>query len=84
MFLYPILFRFVWRQSRFAFFGALTSVGALFVFGGEEMNIWEVKMKVDGVIKIEHIKASTMKEAQDIFRQMYCGRQTVLISTTPR
>ena len=48
------------------------------------MNIWEVKMKVDGVIKIEHIKASTMKEAQDIFRQMYCGRQTVLISTTPR
>ena len=27
-----ILFKFVWRQSRFAFFGALTSVGALFYF----------------------------------------------------
>ena len=28
----PILFKFVWRQSEFAFFGALTSVGALFIF----------------------------------------------------
>ena len=28
----PILFKFVWRQSGFAFFGALTSVGALFIF----------------------------------------------------
>ena len=25
-----ILFKFVWRQSEFAFFGALTTVGALF------------------------------------------------------
>ncbi len=28
----PILFKFVWRQSGFAFFSALTSVGALFIF----------------------------------------------------
>ncbi|MBQ7108688.1 MAG: hypothetical protein IJN95_06315 [Clostridia bacterium] len=48
------------------------------------MNIWEVKMKVDGVVKIEYIKASSMKEAQDVFRQMYRGRQTVLISTVAR
>ena len=38
--IFPYLFRFVWRQLEFAFFGALTSVGALFVlylsFGGKE------------------------------------------------
>lgn len=28
----PMLQEFVWRQSGFAFFGALTSVGALFCF----------------------------------------------------
>ncbi len=34
-----ILFKFVWRQSGFAFFGALTSVGALFYFlGGKSMK----------------------------------------------
>ena len=31
MVLYRFLFRFVWRQSEFAFFGASTSVGALFI-----------------------------------------------------
>ena len=30
--IFPYLFRFVWRQLEFAFFGALTSVGALFIF----------------------------------------------------
>ena len=34
-----ILFKFVWRQSGFAFFGALTSVGALFYF--KEVKIWQ-------------------------------------------
>ena len=37
----PILFKFVWRQSGFAFFGASTSVGALFYFcrkGEEKMK----------------------------------------------
>jgi len=29
-----ICLKFVWRQLGFAFFGALTSVGALFVFRG--------------------------------------------------
>ena len=27
-----VLFQLVWRQSEFAFFSALTSVGALFIF----------------------------------------------------
>ena len=48
------------------------------------MNMWEVKMKVNGVIKTEYIRASSMREAQDIFRKMYSGCQTVLISTVPR
>ena len=48
------------------------------------MNIWKVKMKVNGVIKTEYIKASSMREAQDIFRKMYNGCQTVLISTVSR
>ncbi len=34
----PMLYKFVWRQLRFAFFGALTSVGALFIFGGIAMK----------------------------------------------
>lgn len=32
---FPYYFRFVWRQLEFAFFGALTPVGALFIFGKE-------------------------------------------------
>lgn len=48
------------------------------------MNMWEVKMKVNGVIKTEYIRASSMREAQDIFRKMYSGCQTVLISTVPK
>ncbi len=31
----PISFVFVWRQLEFAFFGALASVGALFIFKEE-------------------------------------------------
>ena len=43
-----ILFKFVWRQLEFAFFGALTSVGALFYFlgGKNESNkerLWSTK-----------------------------------------
>ena len=30
-----VLFQLVWRQSGFAFFSALTSVGALFILCGE-------------------------------------------------
>ena len=52
--------------------------------GEGKMNMWEVKMKVNGVIKTEYIRASSMREAQDIFRKMYSGCQTVLISTVPR
>ncbi len=35
---FPFLLRFVSRQSEFAFFGALTTVGALFVSGGIMMK----------------------------------------------
>ena len=31
-----VLIKFVWRQSEFVFFGALTSVGALFNYGGTD------------------------------------------------
>ena len=34
-----ISFRFVWRQLEFAFFGALTSVGALFIFERRKKNV---------------------------------------------
>ena len=37
----------VWRQLEFAFFGALTSVGALFVFIGGYMSIKNQKRVID-------------------------------------
>lgn len=46
------------------------------------MKTWKVTMEVNGVVKIEFIEAESMRAAQDIFRQMYRGSQTVLISTT--
>ncbi len=39
MSVYPIYISFVWRQSEFAFFSALTAVGALFCFGRFVMRI---------------------------------------------
>ena len=40
-----ILFKFVWRQSGFAFFGAITSVVALFYFTGDKKEFYERRKK---------------------------------------
>lgn len=45
------------------------------------MKTWKVTMKVDGVVKSELIQAESMRAAQDIFRKMYAGHQTVLVNT---
>ena len=41
---YPINLFFVWRQLESAFFGALTSVGALFYFREERDLLWKKKL----------------------------------------
>ena len=45
------------------------------------MKTWKVTMKVDGILTTELIKAESMRAAQDLFRKMYVGHQTILIST---
>ncbi len=48
------LFKFVWRQSEFAFFGALTSVGALFYFQEEGMQTFSRLSKEEKALVKEH------------------------------
>ena len=57
-----ILFQFVQRQSEFAFFGALTSVGALFLFyGGRKCivgNVGEkflIKLLFAPIVAVQHL-----------------------------
>ena len=47
------------------------------------MKLWRVTMKVDGREMTQVIPASSISDAQDIFRKMYSGHQTVLIKTVP-
>lgn len=47
------------------------------------MNMWKVTMRVDGEIITKVIQAQSMRDAQDIFRKIYAGHQTVLIKTEP-